>query len=85
MNNTDDEVNLAGWVLRDKSNARQAYTFAKGTHLASGKSIRLYTEPGHPYTFDSKIAIWNDQGDELELLDSHGKLMDGFAYGSHAR
>jgi large subunit ribosomal protein L4 len=84
MNNSDTAADLSGWTLRDKNDEGQAYTFEDGTELEPGKALKVYTEPGHKYTFDSKRPIWNDQGDEIELLDAKGKVVDGFAYGSYA-
>jgi hypothetical protein len=84
MNNSDRSADLGGWSLRDKNDTAQAYTFAEGTELEAGKSLKVYTEPGHAYTFDSKRPIWNDQGDEIELVDANGNVVDGFAYGSYA-
>ena len=84
MNTADAPADLSGWQLRDKNDEAQAFVFPEGTELAPGATLQVYTEPGHTYTFDSKRPIWNDKGDEIELVDAKGKVVDGFAYGSYA-
>jgi hypothetical protein len=37
----------------------------------------------HPYTFNSRSAIWNNCGGALELLNSSGAVLATFAYGTH--
>jgi hypothetical protein len=83
FNYSDDDVNISGWVLRDKNNTQRAYTFPQGTILASFDSAYVYTAPGHPYTFNSQTPIWDDCGAALELRDSGGVLKAIFAYGNH--
>jgi len=83
-NNNDTPADLSGWVLRDKNDEGQAFTFPEGTELAPGASLQVYTKPGHDYSFESKRAIWNDKGDELELVSADGKVADSYSYGSYA-
>lgn len=83
-NNNDAPVDLGGWVLRDKNDQDQSFTFPEDTELAPGASLQVFTKPGHDYSFESKRPIWNDKGDELELVDASGKVADSYAYGSYA-
>ncbi len=76
-------ISLAGWTLRDKNETGQHYTFAAAAALAAGATLQVYTEPGHPYTFNSLKDIWNNCGDALELLNSSGNVVATFAYGTH--
>ncbi len=83
-NEGDDALNLAGWILKDANDEKQAFTFADDTELPPGGSLQVYTKPGHDYSFNSKRPIWNDKGDALELLDADGQVVDTYAYGSYA-
>jgi Lamin Tail Domain len=76
-------ANISGWVLRDKNDQGQKYTFPDGTELPAGGTAQVYTEPGHQYTFNSRSSIWNNCGDALELLDSGGAVVATYAYGTH--
>jgi len=74
---------LAGWTLRDKNETGQGYTFAADATLTVGAALQVYTEPDHPYTFNSLSDIWNNCGDALELLNAGGSQVAIFAYGTH--
>ena len=78
-------ADLGGWTLRDQTDANQAYTFPAGASLANGAALRIYTAPGHQYSFNSRRPIWNNAGDALELLDAGGKVISTYAYGSYAQ
>lgn len=83
-NENDLPVDLTGWVLRDKNDADQSFTFAEGTELKPGSTTKVFTAPNHKQSFESKRPIWNDKGDVAELLNSDGKVVSTFAYGSYA-
>jgi small subunit ribosomal protein S16 len=83
-NDNDLPVDLGGWVLRDKNDAGQSFTFPEGSELKAGGTFQVFSAPGHEQSFDSKRAIWNDAGDVAELLSSDGKVVSTFAYGSYA-
>jgi large subunit ribosomal protein L4 len=83
-NENDLPVDLTGWVLRDKNDADQSFTFAEGTELKPGSTTKVFTSPNHKQSFESKRPIWNDKGDVAELLNSDGKVVSTFAYGSYA-
>ncbi len=83
-NDNDLSIDLTGWVLRDKNDADQAFTFSEGTELRGGGTTKVFTAPGHKQSFESKRPIWNDKGDVAELLSANGKVISTFAYGSYA-
>ena len=76
-------VVLTGWTLRDRNETDQSYTFTAAATLAAGASLQVYTEPGHPYTFNSGRDIWNNCGDALELVNASGSVVATYAYGTH--
>jgi hypothetical protein len=82
-NGGDAAVDLGGWVLRDKNDTNQSYTFPPGTRIEPGGTIQVCTEAGHPYSFGSKSSIWNNCGDAVELLDAGGTVVATYAYGTH--
>lgn len=82
-NKGSDAVDISQWILRDKNDAKQIFTFPAGTQLPAGSTIQVYTESGHQYSFDSKSSIWNNCGDALELLDGSGTVVATYAYGTH--
>jgi hypothetical protein len=83
FNYTEDDLDMSGWVLRDKNNTSTSYTFPNGAVNAAGDSIFVYTAPGHTYTFGRQTPIWDDCGAALHLLDSTGELRATFGYGNH--
>ena len=83
-NDNDLPVDLTGWIVRDKNNTDQSFTFAEGTELKPGSTTKVFTAPGHKQSFESKRPIWNDKGDVVELLTADGKVVSTFAYGSYA-
>jgi hypothetical protein len=82
-NNGSEAANIGGWVLRDRNDSRQSYTFPTGTVLPPGATLQVYTEPGHEHSFGSRASIWNNCGDVAELLDSAGTVVATFAYNTH--
>jgi large subunit ribosomal protein L4 len=83
-NDNDLPVDLGGWTLRDKKDEKQSMTFPEGTELKPGSTVKVFTEPGHRLSFNSKSAIWNDAGDIAVLLNPDGKEVSRFAYGKYA-
>jgi hypothetical protein len=83
FNVSDGDVNLSGWVLRDKNNTARSYTFPSGSIVPALDSVFVFTEPNHTYTFNSQTPIWDDCGAALELRDSTGILEATYAYGNH--
>ncbi|MEO8288948.1 MAG: 50S ribosomal protein L4 [Chloroflexota bacterium] len=84
QNTNDLPIDISGYVLRDKNDPEQSFTFPEGVEVNAGGHITVFTAPGHRYTFNSKRPIWNDKGDQIELLDASGKVLDTYSYGSYA-
>jgi hypothetical protein len=82
-NSGGEAVDISGWVLRDRNDPRQTYTFPPGATLAPGAKLLIYTEPGHEHSFGSRASIWNNCGDVAELLDAGGTVVATFAYNTH--
>jgi hypothetical protein len=76
-------VDVSGWVLRDKNDPQQRFAFPGGTQIPAGGTVQVYTEPGHPYSFNSRSSIWNNCGDALELVNAQGAVVATYAYGTH--
>ena len=68
----DDELNLAGWVLKDED--KNLFTFPQ-LSLYSGGVVQVYSETGQDNVISlywkSRDAIW-ESGEEATLLDSQG-------------
>jgi large subunit ribosomal protein L4 len=85
LHNTNDfPADIVGYVLRDKRQKRQSFTFPEGAEINPGGKLTVFTAPGHKYSFESKRPIWNNEGDEAELLDASGKVVSTYSYGSYA-
>ena len=67
----DTPQDLAGWVLKDISEGYPSFTFPSYV-LASGQSIRVYTNEIHPeyggFSFDYGKAIWNNSDPDTAVL-----------------
>ncbi|MDD2816708.1 MAG: RICIN domain-containing protein [Thiotrichaceae bacterium] len=78
-------ADLSDWKITSAWSNKQFFVFPKGTSLAAGHSLRVYTNEVHPETggfkFGSATAIWNDKGDEAKLFDATGKQVATMAYG----
>jgi len=82
-NQESKNVDLSGWRI-SAGDARQDFSFPKGTVLSPGKSFRVYTNEVHPETggfkFGNKQAIWNNKGDVGRLYNAQGQLVASFSY-----
>lgn len=60
------------------------YYFPKGTILKPGQAVRIYTNEIHPetggFSFDSKKAIWSNNGGLAVFKDNNGKKIMEFKY-----
>ncbi len=90
FNAGNNNVNISGWVLRDKNNTSVRYVFPSGKILTvfpdDGADAYVCTQPGGAGctdTFNRQTGIWNDCGAALELLNSSGHIVSTFAYGTH--
>lgn len=75
---------LHGWVLMDISEGYPSFAFPSYI-LASGESIRVYTNEIHPeyggFSFGYGQAIWNNTDpDEAGLYDADGRLISRRSY-----
>lgn len=75
------DADLANWVLCDEAGHR--FTFPAFT-LKSGARARVWTKAGTNTTTDlywgRDLAIWNNRGDYVSLLDSMGELVHSYRY-----
>ena len=81
-------ADLSDWLL-NAGDRDQTFTFPPGTTLAPGAIVRVYTDEIHPetggFSFESRRAIWNDDGDLGVLRDSRGSVVSSLAYGEADR
>ena len=86
-NSGDDDITIGNWILRDKNNTANAFTFPAGTILEAGGDayVCTFAIAGCDYTFNRTAEIWNDCGAALELLNSSGQVVATYAYGTHLR
>jgi len=64
-NNCNFDCNLSGWIVKDDANH-----FFKLDNLKSFENKR----------YDSKLKIWNDEGDRFFMRDETGKLVVFYEY-----
>lgn len=76
-------VDISDWLVHADDKG-QDFRFPKGTILRSGQNFRIYTNEVHPetggFSFGSKTAIWNNQGDTGHLSDAAGKPVSSKTY-----
>lgn len=79
---------ISGWKVTSAASDRQVFVFPAGTKLSSGQSVRVYTNEVHPetggFSFGSRTAIWNDQGDRGTLFNAEGQEVSTWSYGTLA-
>ncbi|MFZ2725492.1 MAG: lamin tail domain-containing protein [Methylococcaceae bacterium] len=84
-NRGNADADISGWKVTSVGSPKQFMTFPAGISLRAGQSIRIYTNEVHPetggFSFHSKTAIWNDNGDELNLFDATAQCLATLAYG----
>lgn len=81
-NKSDHWVDLSGWALSAGND--QDFSFPAGSAVAPHSSVRVYTNHVEPctggFSFGSKTAVWNNQGDTGKLADSSGHLVSQYSY-----
>lgn len=87
-NDGTDELDLAGWTVRDGS-ATKRYVFPEGTLLAAGATLRLLSGCGEDdrtvrHWCHEGSAIWNNDGDIAMLLDPQDRIVATHRYGDAA-
>ena len=83
-NHGDQPQDLADWELKDISEGYPSFTFPSYI-LASGKSIRVYTNEYHSewggFSFEYGRAIWNNSEPDVAVLyNSQGKEVSRKSY-----
>jgi endonuclease YncB( thermonuclease family) len=85
QNTCEQKIALYGWIIKDSS-ASHTYTFGN-SNLASHASLKLHSGCGSSSAADlywqctkNAYAIWNNEGDEAMLFDSHGELLSVYKY-----
>lgn len=72
-------LDLAGWSIH--AGREQKMTFAAGTMIKSGETIRVYTFDKGEYSFKHQHPIWNNRGDKAALYDADAMLISQWQYG----
>jgi Lamin Tail Domain len=85
VTNTGDAApDISGWKLH-ADDLHQDFIFPKDTLLIEGQKVRVYTNQVHAetggFSYGSKRAIWNNQGDVARLSHSSGKEISRYGYG----
>ncbi len=80
-----EAVNISEWVLKDKYDPGQSFTFPSEpcSILAPGQSVTIYTDEKHPpcnFSFNSGRAIWNNDGDTAVLINIEGEEVSTYSY-----
>ncbi len=75
---------MTGWKIQSVV-GNQWYTFPSGFVLAAGSTVRVNSGPDATHAPPSDLRwtaayIWNNDGDEAKLYDSHGYEMDSWGY-----
>ncbi len=79
-----EQVDLAGWVLKDIDEGYPSFTFPSYI-LQPHESIRVYTNENHPeyggFSFGSGKAVWNNSAPDIAaLFDAKGNEISRKSY-----
>lgn len=77
VNQSESEVDLGGWIIRDES-SRHRYRFPDGSTLGAG--ARVIVSSADPHWDPGASPVWNNGGDRALLLDRHGRVVDSERY-----
>ena len=82
--NSGGAQNLAGWVLKDRDDRNQEFTFPAYS-LGPGEVIRVYTNQVHSrwggFSFGSGSSLWNNtEADVAVLNDAGGRVVSQATY-----
>ncbi|WP_411963402.1 lamin tail domain-containing protein [Haloferax sp. YSMS24] len=81
-NDGEEPIDLSGWTISDAVGA--TYTFAEGTELAAGATMRLYTGSGTDSAderyWGRSSAVWNNGGDTVTVRDETGDVVLSYTY-----
>jgi|GEM_PF-846133 len=77
-------IDLTGWRIQDA--AGHCYMFPNGFILQPGATVTLHSGSGKDSTTDlywnSKYAIWNNDGDTIYIINPAGKVVLTKSYGN---
>lgn len=80
-NKGDIPVDMTGWTIKDEAN--HIFTFPIFV-LEPDRTVTIYTGPGKDTEsdlyWDSKGAVWNNDGDTLYLRTADGELIFSYGY-----
>jgi len=84
ISNSGGAQNLAGWVLKDRDDRHQEFTFPAYS-LGPGEVIRVYTNQVHSrwggFSFGSGSSLWNNsEADVAVLIDAGGRVVSQATY-----
>ncbi|NTW02562.1 MAG: lamin tail domain-containing protein, partial [Oscillochloris sp.] len=81
-NTTATPIKLAGWTLSNNE-AKQVYTFPAFT-LKPGAEVKIWSKRGinsaRSLYWNSRVAVWNHEGDAGTLKDANGTVISVFTY-----
>ena len=81
-NEGEDVIDLTGWTLRDES-SQNRFVFGDVT-LAPGDSLKVRTGCGTNRAdglhWCAARSVWSNSGDTVILQDTHGNIVDWWAY-----
>lgn len=79
-------LDLSSWKL--SAGKHQEFIFPHDTHIQPFSAIRVYTNLIDPstggYSFNSRRAVWNNNGDIGQLWNTDGTLVSEYSYGNMA-
>lgn len=87
IGNTGEKwLDISGWQI--SAGKGQNFNFPEASLLAPKSTIRVYTNQidikSGGYSFASKTAVWNNQGDTAVLVDHKDELVSKLSYGNVA-
>ncbi len=82
INNEPFPVELQGWRLLSRGGQR--FPFPDGATIQPAQKCRIYTNQDHPewcgFSFGSRKAVWNNQGDRGVLYDQYSRKISEYSY-----
>lgn len=82
-NDSDDVVDLSGWILRDESSSHR-FEFPLGERLEPGQNLTIRTGCGNDRGEDrywcAEDAVWSNGGDTVILQTAAGTVVDRARY-----
>jgi len=77
-------IDLTSWIIQDA--AGHSYKFSDGFILQPGATVTLHSGSGSDSATDlywnSKYAIWNNDGDTIYVINAAGKVVLTKSYGN---